>query len=192
MIAGPDIDGAGTPPTTMIDASDDTGDIWVFGYGSLMWRPGFPHHAIVPALLRGYHRAFCVTSYRHRGTRDQPGLVLGLDRGGSCLGRAFHVAAADAPAVLAYLDERELIDYPYRRATVPIAAAGRRVTAVTYLVDFGHAQYAGRMTPERTAAIISSARGISGSNADYLRDLVAHLDDLGIPDGPLHALSRLV
>ena len=171
---------------------DDTGDIWVFGYGSLMWRPGFAHRAVVPALLRGYHRAFCVTSFRHRGTRDRPGLVLGLDRGGSCRGRAFRVAAADAPAVLDYLDERELIDYPYRRACVPIRAAGRRVTALTYLVDFNHAQYAGGLTPERTAAIIRDANGISGANPDYLRDLIAHLDELGIPDGPLHALARLV
>ena len=171
---------------------NDTGDIWVFGYGSLMWRPGFAHRAAAPALLRGYHRAFCVTSYRHRGTRARPGLVLGLDRGGSCRGRAYRVAAAEAPAVLDYLDERELIDYPYRRARVPIQAAGHRVTAITYLVDFGHAQYVGGLAPERTAEIIRAARGISGSNPDYLRDLVAHLDELGIPDGPLHALARLV
>ncbi len=171
---------------------DDTGDIWVFGYGSLMWRPGFAHRAAAPALLRGYHRAFCVTSYRHRGTRERPGLVLGLDRGGSCRGRAFRVAAADASAVLDYLDERELIDYPYRRASVPIRAAGRRVAALTYLVDVTDAQYAGRLAPERAAEIIRGAHGISGANSDYLRDLIAHLDELGIPDGPLHALARLV
>jgi len=171
---------------------DDTGDIWVFGYGSLMWRPGFAHRAAAPALLRGYHRAFCVTSYRHRGTRDRPGLVLGLDRGGSCRGRAYLVAATDVPAVLDYLDERELIDYPYRRACVPIQAAGRRVSALTYLIDFNHAQYVGRLALEHTAEIIRGAHGISGSNPDYLRDLIAHLDELGIADGPLHALARLI
>ena len=83
------------------------GDIWVFGYGSLMWRPGFPHLEVAPALLHGYHRAFCIYSVHHRGSRERPGLILGLDRGGSCQGRAFRVAAADAEATIAYLDDRD-------------------------------------------------------------------------------------
>ena len=91
----------------------DSGDIWVFGYGSLMWRPDFPHVETRPARLRGYHRALCVLSTRYRGTKARPGLVLGLDRGGSCVGRAFRVAARDADRVLAILHEREMLNRVY-------------------------------------------------------------------------------
>jgi cation transport regulator ChaC len=93
-------------------------DIWVFGYGSLMWRPGFPHVERAPATITGYHRALCIASTFHRGTRARPGLVLGLDRGGACTGVAYRVAAENAAAVLAYLRERELIYGVYRETWV--------------------------------------------------------------------------
>ena len=167
-------------------------DIWVFGYGSLMWRPGFRYCAAEPALLRGYHRAFCVYSVRYRGTPEAPGLVLGLDRGGSCRGRAFRVAAADAAEALAYLEERELDTGSYHRRVVPVEISGRRVGAYAHLVNRAHPQYTGKLSLEETAALIERSRGETGENRDYLENTVAHLDALGIPDGPLHALLRLV
>ena len=168
------------------------GDIWVFGYGSLMWRPGFSYLAAEPALLRGYHRAFCIRSVRYRGTPERPGLVVGLDRGGSCCGRAYRVAAADARAALDYLDTRELVTGVYTRRVVPVKVRAGRVEAYTYVADRGHAQYAGKLAPGRAADIILAGHGASGDNRDYLENIVAHLDELGIPDGPLHTLLRLV
>ncbi len=171
-------------------ASDD--DIWVFGYGSLMWRPDFPYRAAEPALLRGYHRAFCVYSVRYRGTFERPGLVLGLDRGGSCRGRAFRVAAADAGGVLAYLNERELVTGVYHRRIVPVELATARVEAYTYVVDRCHAQYAAKLSLGECAAVIHGGQGVAGDNREYLENTVAHLDELGIADGPLHEVLRLV
>jgi len=163
-------------------------DIWVFGYGSLMWRPGFPHREARPARLWGHHRALCVYSVHYRGTPERPGLVLGLDRGGSCVGRAFRVAAADADAVIAYLDGRELVTGVYRRRRLTLGLDGRRVGAIAYVADRDHPQYAGTLAPARAAAIVRAGCGTGGDNADYLARTVAHLDALGIADGPLHAL----
>ncbi len=166
--------------------------LWVFGYGSLMWRPGFAHEEIQPALLRGYHRAFCVYSVHYRGTSARPGLVLGLDRGGSCRGRAYRVAARDADEVIAYLDAREQVTSVYLRRRVTIEISGNRVPAVTYVADRAHRQYAAKLSLPRAAEIILKGRGIAGDNPDYLENTVAHLDELGIVDGPLHELLALV
>ncbi len=166
--------------------------LWIFGYGSLMWRPGFAHEAEAPALLRGYHRAFCVYSVHYRGTPARPGLILGLDRGGSCRGRAYGVAAADAEAVIAYLDAREQVTAVYVRRRVTIEIAGERVPAMTYVADRAHGQYAGKLTPRRAAEIILGGHGVAGGNPEYLERTVAHLDELGILDGPLHDLLALV
>lgn len=168
------------------------GDIWVFGYGSLMWWPGFPYLEVAPALLHGYHRAFCIYSVHHRGSREHPGLILGLDRGGSCRGRAFRVAAADAEATIAYLDDRELVTHVYRRRTIPVVISGGRIATVCYVADPGHEQYAGTLPLAEAASIIRGAEGISGNNPDYLRSTVEHLEELGIADGPIHELMALV
>lgn len=176
----------------MRPAATPAGDVWVFGYGSLMWRPGFPYRCVEPALVYGYHRAFCVYSVRYRGTAARPGLVLGLDRGGSCRGRAFAIAAADADQVFAYLDQRELVTGVYRRRMVPAKLKSGWVSACTYVADRSHPQYAAKLSPERAAGIILDGRGEAGGNVEYLANAVAHLDALGIADGPLHALLRRV
>ena len=173
-------------------AARDDGDVWVFGYGSLMWRPGFQYHAVEPALLRGYHRAFCVYSVRYRGTAECPGLVLGLDRGGSCRGRAFGIAAAHAEKALAYLDRRELVTGVYERRALPVELPNRRVTAYAYVVDRAHRQYVRKLSLDEAAEVISRGCGDAGDNRDYLENAVAHLDALGIDDSPAHRLMRVV
>ena len=171
----------------------DSGDIWVFGYGSLMWDQGFPHVARAAALLRGYHRALCLYSRFHRGTLERPGLVLGLDRGGSCRGLAFRVAGGEARAVLGYLDERELVSYAYRRRLLPLRLDGQgEVRAHVYVADRDHSQYAGRLPPDEIVELVVQGVGVSGTCYDYLENTVRHLDRLGIEDGPLHALLARV
>src|SRR5246127_5467600 len=131
-------------------------DLWVFGYGSLIWRPGFDYLERVPARLIGAHRALCVFSHVHRGTPEQPGLVLGLDFGGACRGIAYRVAAKEREATLTYLREREQTTAVYRELVRGIWLEGtpeRRIEALCYAVDRGHAQYAGRLSHERQLQI---------------------------------------
>jgi len=165
---------------------------WVFGYGSLMWRPGFDFIEARSALLRGYHRAFCIRSIHYRGTPEKPGLVLGLDRGGACRGRAFHIAADKAQLIARYLHERELITGVYEPRWCNVETPRGSVTAVTYVADRGHREYVGKLSERRIVQLIRRSSGVSGSNRDYLVNTVSHLDDLGIADGPLHRLRRLV
>ncbi len=168
-------------------------DIWIFAYGSLMWRPGFDHEAMAPALLRGYHRSFCVYSVHYRGTPERRGLVLGLDRGGACRGMAIRVRAGDEPAVLAYLDEREQVTMVYRRRQLPIRLDdGRRVPAWTYVADPRHEQYAAGLDPAHMAAIIRDASGRSGPNREYLASTLEHLAESGVRDHGLERLLKLV
>ena len=176
-------------------ASETDEDLWVFGYGSLMWRPGFCYLERHPALLRGYHRSFCVYSWHHRGTPDRPGLVFGIDRGGACRGIAYRVAAADAPDVRRYLYEREQVTMVYRDIAVPVRLLGagdRRVTALTFAVDRSHDQYAGRLSFDEQVARICEGEGQSGDNPDYLFSMVAHLEEMGISDHHLEALAHAV
>ena len=166
--------------------------IWVFAYGSLMWDPGFAHLEVAPALLIGYHRSFCIYSVVYRGTPERPGLVLGLDHGGSCRGRAYRVAAAAAGEVLDYLHEREMIHDVYRRKLLPVRLGGRTVRAYTYVVDRSGRHYAGKLGLARAAEIIRRGAGSTGSNRAYLQNTVNHLDALGITDGHLHRLLEVV
>jgi cation transport protein ChaC len=166
-------------------------DIWVFGYGSLMWRPGFEHAERAPALLRGYHRAFCVYSHHYRGTPDRPGLVLGLERGGSCRGVAFRVEAAQADDVLRYLDAREIPHQVYRRRVVPVELHGhpaRTARAHTYVTRRDHVQYAGRLPIERAVELFLQGVGVSGPAHAYLASTVEHLEAMGFRDPRLHEL----
>lgn len=163
--------------------------LWVFGYGSLMWNPGFPHEAVAPALLKGAHRSLCVYSYVHRGTPESPGLVFGLDRGGSCRGLAFRVAAADRQATVDYLRAREQVTTVYREAVRPVTLSdGRMVAALTYVVDRGHPQYAGRLSAEAQLALVRAGVGRSGANPDYVRSTADHLVALGIRDPHVETL----
>ncbi len=164
-------------------------DLWVFGYGSLMWRPGFTHVERIPALLRGAHRALCVYSVRHRGTVEAPGLVLGLDHGGACQGIAFRVPAAEVEATYAYLTEREQLNKVYREVFRPIRLAdGRQVKALAYLVDRKHPQYARGLDHARLLELVLQGHGQSGSCRDYVLNTLASIEELGIRD---HALGWL-
>jgi len=162
---------------------------WVFGYGSLMWRPNFDYLEAQPALVRGYHRALCVYSTRYRGTSDCPGLVLGLDRGGACKGRAFLVAAENKERVMAYLHRREMDTKVYSpRYLGAILKDGTQVSAYSFVVNRDHHQYTGKLDAERSAALILQGRGRRGTSLEYLRNTVSHLDELGVGDGPLHSV----
>ena len=165
-------------------------DLWVFGYGSLMWNPGFDHVEVVRARLHGFRRALCVHSHVHRGTMQRPGLVLGLDRGGACSGLAFRIEAGRVDHTLDYLRARELVTNVYLERDVRVCLAdGRTVTATTYIVDRAHPQYAPSMPAEAAAAIVAGAVGQSGPNPDYVRNTVEHLRALSIRDRYLEAVA---
>ncbi|WP_438751990.1 gamma-glutamylcyclotransferase [Pararhizobium sp. O133] len=167
----------------------DMDDFWVFGYGSLMWNPGFAFEDKMMARTFGYRRSLCVRSWVHRGTQERPGLVLGLDRGGSCRGMAFKVSVRDRDAVVDYLRERELVTHVYKERTMPVVLAdGRRVSALAYIIDRAHAQYAGLLSPEEAAATVLVSHGKSGANTDYVINTVAHLKEMGISDPWLEAV----
>jgi cation transport protein ChaC len=165
-------------------------DLWVFGYGSLMWRPGFAFAERHGAVVRGYHRSLCIYSHVHRGTSERPGLVLGLDRGGSCKGVAFRVEAKLAQATLAYLRAREQVTLVYREVFLPARLAdGRNIPVVCYVADRGHSQYAGRLDRDELARLVGQGVGQSGSNPDYVKNTHAHLVELEIRDEILEWLA---
>jgi glutathione-specific gamma-glutamylcyclotransferase len=165
-------------------------DLWLFAYGSLMWNPEFAYAARIPARVHGYHRAFCVYSHTYRGTPERPGLVLGLDRGGSCMGFAYRIAAADRVAVIDALWRREMDTGVYDGRMLKIRAGGRLHSALAFTADRRHAQYAGGLDPERTAALVRQGIGARGRCLDYLASLVEHLDALGLKDGEMHRLLK--
>jgi len=162
--------------------------MWVFGYGSLLWNPGFEPQERIIATLPGYHRSFCMRSIHHRGTPQEPGLVLALDAAeeARCAGVALSVARAEQDEVLAYLRERELISAAYLEKILTIDLAdGRGVDALTYVIDPDHEQYCGGLDLEDQAHIIARAVGGRGPNTEYLFNTVAHLCELGIEDAEL-------
>jgi cation transport protein ChaC len=166
---------------------------WVFGYGSLMWRPGFAFLERCAATLHGRRRAFCIYSVHHRGTYERPGLVLGLSPGGATRGVAYRVAPAAWPAVYAYLREREQPTETYFETTRHVRLAdGRRVEALVFLSDVRHPQWAGALSLPRQAELIADATGLSGKNTDYLADLVAHLREMGVRDHAMEVPLGLV
>ena len=170
-------------------------DLWVFGYGSLLWRPGFEFVERRVATLRGFNRSFCMSSVHYRGTHADPGLVLALDPDlkGECHGVGFRVAPELAADTMAYLRERELISSAYVEQTHSITFHGGGVTqAVCYVMDQSHEQYVGGLSIEEQAGIIAKATGSAGPNDEYLFNTVAHLVELGISDPDLERLVTLV
>ena len=161
------------------------GDLWIFGYGSLMWDPGFRYRERAPALVHGYHRAFCIYSNRWRGTPERPGLVLGLDRGGACRGIAYRVAASNVAATIRALWDREMRRRIYKvrllRARLPTGEA----KVFAFIADPQHPGYAGGLTIQRTARLIATCCGARGPNIEYLTRTLVHLAELGVRDDNL-------
>ena len=188
-----------TPPTpisagrTGMTTEADAGDLWVFGYGSLMWRPDFPFNTQSPARLVGTHRALCIYSILHRGTPRSPGLVLGLDQGGECEGVAFRVEPGAENDTVAYLREREQVTDVYVETYREISllnGSGQKVIALAFVADPTHAQYAGTLDIETQLRIVRTCRGQAGSNIDYVLNTVEHLEALGTQDPLLFALAE--
>ena len=168
-------------------------DLWVFGYGSLIWRPGFDYVERQPARLIGAHRALCVFSHVHRGTPERPGLVLGLDLGGAFSGDAYRVAAKNRAQVIAYLRGREQVTSVYRetlRAVTLLTEPATRVIALVYMIDRGHKQYAGRLGLNEQLHLVRQGHGQSGQNRDYVLATVQALEALGLYDRDLHLLAE--
>jgi cation transport protein ChaC len=173
--------------------ADTAEDLWVFGYGSLMWRPGFAFIENTEARLFGAHRALCVYSFVHRGTPQRPGLVLGLDLGGTCRGIAFRVAAAARQETVAYLRAREQVTAVYRECVRRIWLKGepaRQVPALCYMVDRGHLQYAGHLSLTGQLHYVRQGHGQSGTNRDYVLTTVAAMEAMGLAESSLHLLAE--
>lgn len=166
-------------------------DLWIFAYGSLMWRPDFAYAERHRAVLTGYHRSLCIESHIYRGTPEKPGLVFGLDAGGSCVGVAFRVPPAERDATLEAVRRRELVLSVYREVEVPLLLDDDRVIqGIAYVADAGHPAYAGDLTHDAMLRIVRERRGDAGTNADYVRNTQAHLLELGVHDPILTALCR--
>ena len=168
--------------------------LWVFGYGSLIWDPGFAPAEACPARLEGWHRSFCMHSIHFRGTPEAPGLVLALDaaEGAHCKGLALRVAEAEADRVLAEIRARELVTDAYLERALPVTLAdGRQITAITYVIDRAGPQYCA-LDFETQAQTIAHAVGARGPNRDYLFNTAAHLASLGLSDPDLEALAARV
>jgi len=170
-------------------------DLWVFGYGSLMWRPGFEFAEQLPARLIGEHRALCVYSFDHRGSPEKPGLVLGLDRGGACRGIAFRITASRRSETVEYLRGREQTTNVYREVMRSVwleNEARQRVSALAYVVDRGHVQYAGRLSLPEQLRYVRQGHGRSGNNRDYVLSTVKSIEAQGFRDPQLHQLALML
>ncbi len=164
-------------------------DLWIFAYGSLMWRPGFHYEEAAHALLEGAHRALCLYSVVYRGTPGAPGLVLGLDKGGCCEGLAFRVPAPLVMHTRAYLHRRENATHTYSAVMRPVKLAGAGLAeALCFIVNRDHRQYAGALPVERQARIVRRSVGGAGRNIDYVVNTVEHLRALGVHDSQMERL----
>lgn len=166
--------------------------VWVFGYGSLMWDPGFVPAEAVKGRLAGYSRSFCLRSITYRGTEDAPGLVLGLDEdaGAECCGLALRIPDDDYDAVIRYLRQRELDTGAYREEVLPVTLDdGRTVDAIAYVMQRDSWQYAGGLCVREQARIIAGAQGRRGPNYEYLFNTADHLTEIGLSDNLMNSLS---
>jgi cation transport protein ChaC len=189
----PDLAAADPMPPEIAALRSGGAAVWIFAYGSLMWDGELPRAEAEPALLRGYHRSFCLFSYDYRGTRARPGLTLGLDRGGACRGVAFRLAPQALPETIDRLWSREMTAprvYDFRLLPVRTGSGTRNAFAFTVRRD--HPDYAGRLPLEETARIIAGAAGRRGPCREYLADTLSHLDELGLADPTLARLGERV
>ena len=175
-------------------AGAPAGNVWLFGYGSLLWKPACEVAESRRGTVRGWHRAFCIRLARFRGTRDRPGLMMGLDRGGQCRGMVFRLPADEVEASLGKLFRREIVVKPGSNVPRWLAAEtdDGPIRAIGFVVDRQSPHYAGRLTLEEVAGIVATAAGHWGSCAEYLRETVVHLEELGLRDRNLWRLQALV
>ena len=179
-------------PGWVIDLRASADPVWVFAYGSLMWNPEMRFAERLPARVHGWHRGFCLYSPEYRGTREKPGLVLGLDRGGSCRGIAYRLAEATLAAEIDLIWTREMTGFVYHMTALKIATERGPVQGYAFTVRRDSRDYAGRLALDVAARIIATSKGDRGTGRDYLANTVRHLEELGIGDGALHRIERLV
>ncbi|HEX3860765.1 MAG TPA: gamma-glutamylcyclotransferase [Stellaceae bacterium] len=179
-------------PPAIVALRDSTEPVWVFAYGSLMWNPEMAFAETRPALLRGFHRRFCLYSRDYRGTPERPGLVLGLDRGGACRGLARRLPQAALGAAIDRLWAREMAGQVYDMRAVTVATSAEMLSAYAFVVRRDNTDYAGRLPLERVAEVIAAAAGGRGTGRDYLDNTARHLAELGIRDDGLRRLHALV
>jgi glutathione-specific gamma-glutamylcyclotransferase len=179
-------------PDWVIDLRASREPVWVFAYGSLMWNPEMRFAERLPARVHGWHRSFCLYSPEYRGTREQPGLVLGLDRGGSCRGIAYRLPQATLAAEIDLLWTREMTGFVYHMTPVQMTIGSGPVAGYAFTVRRDSRDYAGRLPEDAAARIIAASRGDRGTGRDYLANTVRHLRELGIIDRSLHRIAALV
>ncbi len=171
---------------------DSTQDLWVFGYGSLIWNPAFHYIEKRPALLRGWHRRFCLKMFIGRGTLQTPGVMLALDHGGACKGVAFRIAAEKVREELSILWQREMYGGAYHARWIQLDAKGERFPAVTFVINRDHPRYIKEMSLEQTAALIATGCGDLGTCREYLENTMTHLQELGLSDGGLDRIAAVL
>ncbi|NKB55389.1 MAG: gamma-glutamylcyclotransferase [Alphaproteobacteria bacterium] len=164
--------------------------VWVFGYGSLMWNPAFHYAEKRSGMIHGYHRSYCMWSPGGRGTPELPGLMLALDHGGACRGMAFRIAPEQVHEELDIIWSREMIGQAYEARWVPVKTQEGPVHALTFVINRDYIRYAGKVPRDVQAAHLATATGRMGSSMEYLENTVAHLDELGIGDGPMHDILK--
>lgn len=179
-------------PGWVVELRASAAPVWIFAYGSLMWNPEMRFAERMPARIHGYHRAFCLYSPEYRGTREKPGLVLGLDRGGSCRGIAYRLPEATLAAEIDLIWTREMTGFVYHMTPLKIATARGAVRGYAFTVRRDLRDYAGRLALDAAARIIATSQGDRGTGRDYLANTVRHLEELGIADTALHRIERLV
>jgi cation transport protein ChaC len=166
------------------------GDFWVFAYGSLMWNPEFDYLRSEIACLSGYHRCLCLWSVEYRGTVERPGLVMGLDIGGSCLGRAFLISEKNAPQIIDRLNEREMITGAYQSALKPLRLnTDETVEGICLIARQDHPQFAPGLSIQHTTDLVRYAHGKRGSNREYVLNTIAHLREMGLQDPTLDTIG---
>jgi cation transport protein ChaC len=176
----------------ILGARPEQREVWVFGYGSLIWNPAFRYDQQRVGHVRGWHRRFCLWTSLSRGSPDLPGLILGLDLGGACGGIVYRIPAEEAALELAVLWRREMADGAYTPRWVGVETDQGRLAAVTFTINRAHSRYAGKLDQARVASVIARAAGMMGRCSDYLDSTVTSLEAHGIRDRKLRALNRRV